>query len=180
MRAAFKRPTKLKQITVMQIVAHAVVSQTKIRRTSDGSACRQRSTRLRPSAERTRSVRTRTAWSLLLPQAHAVPSPAQLLRNVHGEIIHVGVADLELDHRIVLELKANVKDISEDHKAQLMRYLRAANQDARRGYVLCDLCLAPCMHFRYCMAQCQDPYYLFKFSMFLRFSTRRKSFLLKI
>ena len=101
-------------------------------------------------------------------------------QNVHGEIIHVGVADLEVDHRIVLELKANVKDISEDHKAQLMRYLRAANQDARRGYVLCDFCLAPFMHFRYCMAQCQDPYYLFKFSMFLRFSTRRKSFLIKI
>ena len=53
-------------------------------------------------------------------------------QNVQGEIIHVGVADLEVDHRIVLELKANVKDISDDHKAQLMRYLRAANQDSRR------------------------------------------------
>ena len=55
----------------------------------------------------------------------------QFFHHVDGQVIPVGVADLEVNHSIVLELKANVKDITEDHKAQLCRYLRAANVDRK-------------------------------------------------
>lgn len=48
-------------------------------------------------------------------------------QKVDGQIIHVGVADIEVNHSVILELKANVKEITDDHRAQLMRYMRAAN-----------------------------------------------------
>ena len=51
----------------------------------------------------------------------------QFFHVVDGQVIPVGVADLEVNHSIVLELKANLKEITDDHKAQLCRYLRAAN-----------------------------------------------------
>ena len=54
--------------------------------------------------------------------------------HFEDQVIPVGVCDIEVDHSIVLELKANVKEISEDHKNQLRRYLRAANH-GKKPYV---------------------------------------------
>lgn len=51
----------------------------------------------------------------------------QYYQKVDGQIIPVGVADIEVDHSVILELKANVKEITDDHRTQLLRYLRAAN-----------------------------------------------------
>lgn len=52
----------------------------------------------------------------------------QFYQTYENEIIQIGIADLEVDHKVILELKANLKEINDDHKAQLRRYLRAANK----------------------------------------------------
>ena len=58
----------------------------------------------------------------------------QFFQEVQGEIIPVGVADLEVAHSVILELKAGNVNINDDHKAQLLRYMHAArNRNKERS-----------------------------------------------
>ena len=52
-------------------------------------------------------------------------------QEVDGDTIPVGIADLEIDHAIIIELKAGHARITAEHRDQLARYLRAARQGAR-------------------------------------------------
>ena len=55
---------------------------------------------------------------------------------VDGDTIPVGIADLEVDHSIIIELKAGHARITADHRDQLARYLRAAREGTRtRGFI---------------------------------------------
>ena len=55
---------------------------------------------------------------------------------VDKHVVCTGVADLEVDHRVILELKANHASISVEHRAQLRRYLRAARASLKTDDVM--------------------------------------------
>tara|TARA_X000000368_G_C22813294_1_gene615633 strand:+ start:203 stop:679 length:477 start_codon:yes stop_codon:yes gene_type:complete len=55
---------------------------------------------------------------------------------VDQHVVFTGVADLEVDHRVILELKANHASISAEHRAQLRRYLRAASASLKTDDVM--------------------------------------------
>lgn len=55
---------------------------------------------------------------------------ANVCQVVDGHVVQTGIVDLEVDHSVVLELKANHASISGEHKAQLRRYLRSLAADA--------------------------------------------------
>ena len=60
-------------------------------------------------------------------------------RTIDTQVVPVGVADIEVDHAVILELKAGHVKISEDHKNQLLRYMKAAvdsNSRVRKGGIL--------------------------------------------
>ena len=67
----------------------------------------------------------------------------QFFQEVQGEIIPVGVADLEVAHSVILELKAGNVNINDDHKAQLLRYMhaRARNRNKERSILGGCCCL---------------------------------------
>ena len=45
---------------------------------------------------------------------------------VDDHVVPIGIVDLEVDHCVILELKANVAAITQEHMGQLARYMRAA------------------------------------------------------
>ena len=53
----------------------------------------------------------------------------QYTQTVNGHIIQTGILDIEVDHYVLLELKANHEKIKDEHKAQLMRYLRCKREN---------------------------------------------------
>ena len=55
---------------------------------------------------------------------------ANVCQVVDGHVVQTGIVDLEVDHSVVLELKANHTSISGEHQAQLRRYLRSLAVDA--------------------------------------------------
>jgi len=55
---------------------------------------------------------------------------ANVCQLVDGHVVQTGIVDLEVDHSVVLELKANHASISGEHQAQLRRYLRSLAADA--------------------------------------------------
>ena len=61
---------------------------------------------------------------------HRIPYMRQraFYREVRGDIIPVGVADLEVAHCVILELKVGNNAITEDHRQQLLRYMQAARE----------------------------------------------------
>ena len=48
---------------------------------------------------------------------------------VANDTIQTGILDLEVDRSVLLELKSNLTDITEDHITQLERYMRSAQKN---------------------------------------------------
>lgn len=48
-----------------------------------------------------------------------------MCQTIDKHVVFTGIADLEVDHRVILELKANHSCITAEHRAQLLRYMRA-------------------------------------------------------
>ena len=55
---------------------------------------------------------------------------AGVCQVVAGHVVQTGIVDLEVDHCVILELKANHASITGEHQAQLRRYLRSLSADA--------------------------------------------------
>tara|TARA_B110000003_G_C16537513_1_gene491332 strand:- start:30 stop:452 length:423 start_codon:yes stop_codon:yes gene_type:complete len=55
-------------------------------------------------------------------------------QEVGGETIPIGIADIEIDHCVIIELKAGVSRITREHQEQLTRYLRAADASKNSPY----------------------------------------------
>ena len=53
----------------------------------------------------------------------------QYSQRVNKHSVNTGILDLEVDHCLLLELKAGHEQIREEHKAQLMRYLRCKREN---------------------------------------------------
>jgi len=52
------------------------------------------------------------------------------LQRVNGYVLNIGTVDLEVDHDIILELKAGHTTIKDEFKTQLQRYVRCKRADA--------------------------------------------------
>ena len=58
----------------------------------------------------------------------------QYSQRVNKHSVNTGILDLEVDHCLLLELKAGHEQIREEHKAQLMRYLRCKRENIGDGH----------------------------------------------
>ena len=51
---------------------------------------------------------------------------AKYFHKIDTTVHETGIVDLEVDQKVILELKAGVASITEEHKVQVQRYLRSA------------------------------------------------------
>ena len=61
---------------------------------------------------------------------HRIPTLRQTkyFSTVANQVIETGIVDIEVDKRILLELKAGHNSITDDHKIQLQRYMKSARK----------------------------------------------------
>lgn len=56
---------------------------------------------------------------------------ATVCQTVDDHVVFTGIVDLEVDHCLILELKAGHSSITTEHKAQLQRYMRSMHASPR-------------------------------------------------
>ena len=83
-----------------------------------------------PVAQHTRAFSQEVICNKLYDARVPVRRQANVCQVVGGHVVQTGIVDLEVDHSVVLELKANHASISSEHQAQLRRYLRSLAADA--------------------------------------------------
>jgi len=66
---------------------------------------------------------------------------AQYFSNIDGQVVQTGIVDLEVDQKVILELKVGHTNISEDHRTQAKRYLRSARQKYQHHEIIASVIL---------------------------------------
>jgi GxxExxY protein len=56
---------------------------------------------------------------------------ASVCQTVDNHVVCTGIVDLEVDHCLILELKAGHSSITPEHRAQLQRYMRSMHASPR-------------------------------------------------
>lgn len=53
---------------------------------------------------------------------------ASYFNVIDGHVVPIGIVDVEIDHTLIVEIKANLNTITAEHRAQLQRYMRCAKK----------------------------------------------------